>query len=257
VHDWLIPLFESRGLPLAAADVAAFLLALLIVTFVHLVVGEMAPKSWVIAHPERSATLLAPPMRAFMTVFRPLLRALNAAANALVRAVGVEPTDEVAIGRGPEALRHLVEHSANVGALDARFSVQISDALELERLTVRELLRPDAPPAAVPAHAPVGAVRAATRRTGHLRILLAGPTGLTGVVHVRDTLTAADNAPAARFARPVFSLDAGITVPAALKSMRETRNHLAVVTADGQVLGVVTLADVLRRLFPHPVNAHP
>src|SRR4051812_28348872 len=78
VHHWLTPLFTSWGLPLVAADVAAFILALLIVTFIHLVVGEMAPKSWAIAHPERSATLLALPMRAFMAVFRPPLRALEA-----------------------------------------------------------------------------------------------------------------------------------------------------------------------------------
>jgi CBS domain containing-hemolysin-like protein len=252
VHHWLTPLFRTWGLPLVAADVVGFVLALLVVTFVHLVVGEMAPKSWAIAHPERSATLLALPMRAFMAVFRPLLRALNSAANALVRRVGVEPADELAVGHSPDALRHLVEHSANVGALDARFSAQISGALALERTTVRELVVPDAPLAAVPADATVGAVREATRRSGHLRVLLGTRTRLTGVVHVRDTLTAADDVPAAGFARPVFSLAAGTTVHAALTAMRETRNHLAVVTDGDAVLGVLTLSDVLRRLFPEP-----
>ncbi|MGY1616582.1 hemolysin family protein [Geodermatophilus sp. SYSU D00691] len=255
VHHWLTPLFESWGLPLVAADVVGFVLALLVVTFLHLVVGEMAPKSWAIAHPERSATLLAGPMRAFLAVFRPVLRVLNAAANALVRRVGVEPADEVAIGHSPDALRHLVEHSANVGALDAGFSAQISGALELERLTVRDLVTPDAPLVAVDAAADVGAVRAATRRTGHLRILLGDRARLTGVVHVRDTLTAAADEAAASFARPVFALEAATTVPAALREMRQTRNHLAVVTDAGAVLGVVTLSDVLRRLFPQPESA--
>jgi CBS domain containing-hemolysin-like protein len=255
VHHWLTPLFESWGLPLVAADIVGFVLALLVVTFIHLVVGEMAPKSWAIAHPERSATLLALPMRAFMAVFRPLLRALNASANRLVRRVGVEPADEVAVGHSPAALRHLVEHSANVGALDARFSEQISGALELERLTVRELVEPGAPLAAVPADATVGDVRDATRRTGHLRLLLSDGGRLTGVVHVRDTLTAVDGAPAVDFARPLFALDADTTVYATLKAMRETRTHLAVVTDGGRTLGVVTLADVLRRLFPQPASA--
>ena len=255
VHHWLTPLFETWGLPLVAADVAGFVLALLIVTFIHLVVGEMAPKSWAIAHPERSATLLAGPMRAFMAVSRPLLRALNAAANRLVRAAGVEPTDELAVGHSPDALRHLVEHSANVGALDAGFSAQISGALELERMTVRELVTADAPLAAVPADATVGAVREVTQRTGHLRILLGDRARLTGVVHVRDTLTAAEGAPAASFARPVFALEADATVHSALKAMRETRNHLAVVHDSGAVVGVVTLSDVLRRLFPGPTAA--
>jgi CBS domain containing-hemolysin-like protein len=250
VHHWLTPLFDDWGLPPVAADVAGFVLALLIVTFVHLVVGEMAPKSWAIAHPERSATLLALPMRAFMALFRPLLRALNAAANRLLRWVGVDAVDELAVGHSPDALRHLVEHSANVGALDAAFSAQISGVLELEQLTVRELVDPAAALAAVPVDATAGDVRDATRRTGHLRILTRDGERVVGVVHVRDTLAVPDDAPVAGFARPVFALDAGTSVHAALKAMRETRNHLALVTGDGAVVGVITLADVLRRLFP-------
>jgi CBS domain containing-hemolysin-like protein len=255
VHHWLTPLFTTWGLPAVAADVVGFVLALLVVTFIHLVVGEMAPKSWAIAHPEKSATMLALPMRAFMWVFRPLLKALNEAANWLLRKVGVEPSNEVAVGQNPEALRHLVEHSANVGALDARFSAQISSALEMERLTVRELVTPGKPLTAVREDATVAEVREATRRSGHLRILLRDGERISGVVHVRDTLTAPDEAPAAQFARPVFTLDADTPVHAALKSMRETRNHLAVVTEGGSVIGVITLADVLRRLFPETADA--
>ena len=264
VHHWLTPLFESWGLPLVGADVLGFVLALLIVTFVHLVVGEMAPKSWAIAHPERSATLLAVPMRAFMAAVRPLLRALNAAANALVRRAGVEPSDELAVGHSPDALRHLVEHSASVGALDVHASLQISVALELETLTIGELLGASSTPTGVRADATVAEVRDATRRSGHLRILLGVAAGerIDRVVHVRDTLTAPDDTPAAAFARPVFTLSADTPVHAALQAMRETRNHLAVVTAGdteagaeaGAVLGVLTLSDVLRRLFPRPVT---
>jgi CBS domain containing-hemolysin-like protein len=250
VHHWLTPLFATWGLPAVAADVVGFVLALLVVTFIHLVVGEMAPKSWAIAHPEKSATMLALPMRAFMWVFRPLLKALNEGANGLLRMVGVEPANEVAVGQNPEALLHLVEHSANVGALDARFFAQISGALEMQRLTVRELVNAGESLTAVPAEATVRDVREATRRSGHLRILLRDGERISSVAHVRDTLTAPDDTPAAQFARPVFTLDAGTTVHAALKAMRETRNHLAVVTDDDSVVGVITLADVLRRLFP-------
>ena len=85
--------------------------------------------------------------------------------------------------------------------------------------------------------------------------LLGTRAQLTGVVHVRDTLTAADQAPAVSFARSVFSLEADTTVHAALKAMRETRNHLAVLNDGGAFLGVITLSDVLRRLFQQPTTA--
>ena len=224
----------------------------MIVTFLHLVVGEMAPKSWAIAHPERSATLLALPMRAFMWVFRPLLRLLNAAATRSCTRSAWSRRTSVAVGHSPDALRHLVEHSANVGALDAQL---LGADLRRPGAGAAHRPRPGRPRRAAgrasPADATVGDVREATRRTGHLRILLGvGGRGLTGVVHVRDTLTAPDDAPAAAFGRPVLTLDADTTVHAALKEMRETRNHLAVVIDAGEVIGVVTLADVLRRLFP-------
>lgn len=248
VHHWLTPVLETWGLPLVAADVVGFVLALVVVTFLHLVVGEMAPKSWAIAHPERSATALALPMRAFMWAVRPLLRALNASANWLVRKAGADP-DVTESGTDPDTLRHLVEHSTNVGALDARYSARISGALEMQRLTVRELVGGERP-TAVPPGATVGDVRDATRRSGHLRVLVGDGEKVTGVVHVRDTLTAPREADAAPYAREVFTLDPGTTVHAALATMRRTRNHLAVVTDGETLLGVVTLADVLRRLFP-------
>ncbi len=125
VHHALTPLFSGLGAPRWVADVGGFVLALIIVTFLHLVVGEMAPKSWAIAHPERSATLLALPMRGFMFLTRPLLRALNRAANWCLRRVGVTPVDELADTQDPDTLRQLVEHSATVGTLDERYHANL------------------------------------------------------------------------------------------------------------------------------------
>jgi len=254
VHHWLTPLFETWGLGVVAADVAGFVLALLIVTFLHLVIGEMAPKSWAIAHPETSATLLAIPMRAFMWLTRPVLRALNQMANWTLRKVGVEPADQLATGQNPDDLRHLVEHSVNVGAIDARFSAQVAGALDLQRLSVADLLRDGARPTAVPATASIADVQAATRSSGHLRVLVGPPGAVEGVVHVRDTLTEPMQKSARDLMRPVLDLESSTPVYAALAAMRETRNHLAVVSDAGTFVGVVTLSDVLGRLFPRPAG---
>ena len=245
VEELLGPLFG--GLGETAAGVLSFVLSLVIVTFVHLVVGEMAPKSWAIAHPERSATLLALPMRGFMVLTRPLLLGLNGMANWCLRRVGVEPVDEVGEGRNPDDLRELVLHSARTGALDAEERDRLVTALDLDRAPLREVVRPEV--ASVPADASPEAIRALSRESGHLRLLVTGAGGRpVGVVHVRDALTGAVSA--AAIMRPVPTLDAGTPLHDALGAMRDGRTHLALVADGDELLGLVTMQDLLDRLLP-------
>ncbi len=252
VHHWLTPLFAGWGIPTWTADIAGFVLALIVVTFLHLVVGEMAPKSWAIAHPERSATLLAIPMRAFMWLTRPILTRLNALANWCLRRVGVDPVDEVAAGQDADALRHLVEHSATVGTLDERYHAQLSGALELQRLTVADVLTHDEVSAVDPTASPAE-IRAVSLSTGHRRLLVrdkdSDGTRFAGVVHVRDCVSAPSGAMAADLMRPVPTFAADEPVYKALATMRETRRHVAVVVDENRVAGVLTLHDVLDRLL--------
>jgi CBS domain containing-hemolysin-like protein len=250
VHYWLTPLFTDWGLPLLAADIAGFVFALLIVTFLHLVIGEMAPKSWAIAHPERSATLLAIPMRGFMWVFRPLLRVLNASANWLVKRAGVDPADNIGAGQNAHDLRELVTHSINVGTLNPGYSAHLEGALDMERFTIGDIPAASGQLTVVASTATVGDVRAATKQSGHLRILVGSSAAVTGVVHVRDTLAHPDNTPITQFTREAFHLDSTTTLHAALTTMQKRRTHLVVLVNDGSPCGVVTLPDVLGRLFP-------
>ncbi|WP_439031323.1 hemolysin family protein [Gordonia terrae] len=252
VHHWLTPLFVDWGLPYWSADVVGFVLALIIVTFLHLVVGEMAPKSWAIAHPERSAIMLALPMRAFMWVTRPLIVQLNHLANWCLKRVGVEPVDQVATGQDSDALRHLVEHSATVGTLDERYHAHLTSALELESLTVRDVVTPNDHLGVVGPTAGTDEIQTAGRTSGHLRLLVrddATGSPVRGVVHVRDSLSAPPGTTAADLMRPVLVIEAAQPVYEALTSMREQRAHLALVTDDGRAVGLITINDVLQRLL--------
>ncbi|MEI2713765.1 MAG: hemolysin family protein [Nocardioides sp.] len=262
VHHWLMPPLESVGLPVAVADVASFILALFVVTFLHLVVGEMAPKSWAIAHPERSATLLALPMRGFMWATRPLLLAMNNSANRILRALGIEPVDELAAAQSPEGLRALVEHSANVGALQSAYRAPIESAIELRSRTVADLLDDRRDVAAVSTGATVAQLQEATLDTHHLRILIREQDGtIAGMVHVRDTLDLDPDHPVQPLVRDLLRLDINTALHEALRQMRETSSHIAAVVDDaaesvpighqtGGVLGVVTLTDILSELIP-------
>ncbi len=252
VDAWLGPVFASWGVPGGLAGGAAFALSLLFVTFLHLVIGEMAPKSWAIAHPETSAKLIGLPSRGFIWLVRPLLEWINEMANRLVAASGVTPVDRVAVGgQDVDTIRHLVEHSASVGVLDASFRTQLSDVLELEKLTIEALIPAQSTPTAVPSGATVADVREAAARSGHMRILVEDSTGgAPGVVHVRDTLLEPLDRPVTDLSRPAFTLSATTPVYEALGLIRGESEQLAAVMHEGRFIGVITLADVLRRVLP-------
>lgn len=255
VHHMLAPVMEGWGIPATSADVVAFVAALVVVTFVHLVVGEMAPKSWAIAHPEKSATLLAIPMRMFMWCTRPALVALNGMANWCLRRFGVQAVDEVGTGHTPDDLRQLVDHSAEAGALDTQRRDQFATALELHSLPLRDIVRPKEELAGVAPDATIEKIKAASRASGHLRLVVRERGRALGVVHVRDTLTKQPDTTAAELMRPVLTLEAGTPIHAALGTMRDSRNHLALVEVDDELLGLVTLQDLLDQLLPAEAKA--
>ena len=252
VDTWLGPLLLMLGLPEWAANGASFALAFFIVTFLHLVVGEMAPKSWAIAHPERSALAVSLVGRAYIWPLRPLMRWVNGIANWLVRASGVEPVESAAVGGQDIAtIRQLVEHSARAGTLKPQLQQQISSLIDLGAETVDALLVEGAVPEHVTYGATVADVRAAASASGHRRILvLGGEDAQPLVVHLRDTLLEPDSRPAHQIARNVCLLDAQTPIYEAMARMRKSSVQLAAVMSNGQMRGIITLADILQRLLP-------
>ncbi|WP_146340877.1 CNNM domain-containing protein [Nesterenkonia sp. NBAIMH1] len=253
VHYAMTPMFDAWGFSPWIADAAAFGLALVLVTFLHLVVGEMTPKSWAIAHPERAARVIALPARAFIGLFRPLLTWINSMANRLVSAAGVEPINRAAAaGYDSETIRQLVEDSTQAGVLDVDAGSQMARFIGLESLTVDDVLATrSGAPTQVPAAATAADVQRAAQTSGHLRILI-GPEASASpmVVHVRDTLQAEGDEPAERFARPALAVEAGTSVYEVFRRMRENSEQLVVVRTDERFTGVITWADVLKQVWP-------
>ncbi|WP_194421656.1 CNNM domain-containing protein [Microbacterium abyssi] len=246
----LSPTFEQWGLPYVLADIIAFMLALIVVTFLHLVIGEMAPKSWAIAHPETAAKATSVLARALTWPLRPFLLWINHLANRLVKASGVEPVEKAAAGgQDVDTIRELVAHSRKAGALEAHYSEPINRAIALGTLTVGEIVRTDDAPTSVPSTATVAEMQAVAAASGHLRILVGtGPD--CGVAHVRDTLAAAPDAKVAEITRRPLVISPEVPAFEALARMRRDRVQLATIVDEGRLIGVVTLDDLLREILP-------
>jgi CBS domain containing-hemolysin-like protein len=252
VEYWLGPMFISVGLPEWLSTGLAFGLSLFLITMLHLVVGEMAPKSWALAHPERSAKIIGTASRVYMWPLRPFLKWVNSLANSLVRRVGVEPVERAAAGGyDAETIHQLVEHSVEVGVLEPALQSQISEAIRLGDITAGAIVTTNQVPSAVSREATVGDVHAVARATGHLRILVQDDSGLfTHVVHVRDTLTSPDSTPLAAVSKPVLQVGLDVPVYKLLEDMRSAGVQLAVVGNEPGAQGIVTIKDVIRRILP-------
>jgi CBS domain containing-hemolysin-like protein len=254
VSHLLEPAFEALGLPEQFAYVVAFVLAVAVVSFLHVVVGEIAPKSWAISHPESSAVLLALPFRAFTTVTRPAIVALNGLANLCLRAVKVQPQDELAQAHSPAELRLLVQSSREHGTLGAADSELLTAMLAVQDITVGQVMTPYDRVVTVAADAPAREIERISRREGRSRLAVVGPDGaIVGIVHVRDaarSTTFGPPATAAQLASAPLTLPETQPVAGAVRTMREHRAQLATVVGGAEAtVGVVALEDLLEELI--------
>jgi CBS domain containing-hemolysin-like protein len=248
----LDPLFTSLGLPDELSYALAFLLSLAIVVLLHMVVGEMAPKSWAITHPERSALLLALPFRAFTRVVGPALAALNGVANAVLRVVKVEPQTALAQVHGPAELRMLLAQSREHGLLPADQHRMLDRMLSLQNTTVDHVMVPRERIVTVPLVASVEEMEAASNATGRSRLAVVDGDQIVGIVHVRDVLRTAmrhESGTAQRLMKAPSSLTTGQAVLDAIQTMRADRAQLALVREGGATVGLVTMEDLLEEVI--------
>ncbi|NED23212.1 HlyC/CorC family transporter, partial [Streptomyces sp. SID9913] len=211
----LDPLLHRLGLPSALSYGVAFAVAMIVVVFLHMVVGEMAPKSWAIAHPERSAMLLAPPFRALVKAVRPLIRVLNAVSNALVRLCRVTPRDELAPVHDREQLTHLVAESERLGLISSTDSQLLTRSLTEPETPVGGLAVPVADIVSVDGGAGVDELLRVAADHDRTRLLVREGGAVLGSVHARDALVARARGrvtSARELARPVPEVTSGTTV---------------------------------------------
>ncbi len=248
------PVFAALGVPDGLVHPVSFVIALLIVVYLHVVLGEMVPKNIAIAGPERSALVLGPPMMAIVTVLRPVIVLLNAFANLTLRMVRIEPREEVASAFTREEVAALVEESRGEGLLAEEEYGRLTGALGFTENTVLSVLMPMDTLETVPRGATHAEVEELCASTGYSRFPVAGSGGeLIGYLHIKDILQTDEERREEpidhKWIRPFASVRSGDLLHEALETLQRRGAHIAkVVEDDGTVLGLATLEDVLEEL---------
>lgn len=233
-------------------------IALAIVVTLHVLLGEMVPKNIALAGPERTAMLLVPPYLAYVRAARPFIAFYNRCASVVVRALGVEPKEELEITVSPVELSEMIAESESEGLLDREEHTRLTRALQLRHRVVGDVAVPLARVHAVPVAAPgsgptVGAVEQALAQTGYSRFPVTNPTGdFIGYLHIKDVLTLDDD-PATVInlakVRPLPRLPRSLPLADGLSRMRRSNSHLALVTDQGgAVVAMVAMEDLVEDL---------
>ena len=255
-HHLLEPLLgdaaKIAGIGLASA------LAFLIITTLHVVVGELAPKSAAIARTPPVVLALTPFMRAFYLATKPLVDLFNALGNLLLKPFGVPPASEA--GHQPHSedeLRQLLRESSRQGTIGREEQELSEAALIFGDLRAREVMKPRTDVAYVLTSDPPRRIAERVMETGHTRLPLCEPEGgldaAVGVLNAKDLLPLCFGPEEAvdvrSIARPIAHVSESARVDDVLRDMRRERRHIALVHDEhGTVIGLITLEDILEEL---------
>ncbi len=254
---------NTVGVQGTQATAVSSVLALVIATLFSMIVGELVPQFLGFSDPLRVAKVVARPVRAFALVMRPLIVVLNGSANVLLRAVGVEPQEELSAARTPQELASMVRRSAEAGVLEQGTARLLTRSLDFGERVAADVMSPRVRCAAVQRTATAAEVVEMARTTGHSRFPVLGEDwdDVDGIVHVKKAIAVP---PERRGDVPVTALmidpvlvPETITLDPLLLLLRESGFQLAVVVDEyGGTSGVVTLEDVIEEIVGEVSDEH-
>ncbi|MEU2834625.1 hemolysin family protein [Streptomyces lavendulae] len=254
----LTPLFDLVGVPSGVTHAISFVIALALATYLHMLFGEMLPKNVALSEPVRTALVLGPPLVTVTRALKPVIFAINAFANALLRLLRVEVKDEVAATFSDDELARIVKDSSAAGLIDDRASERLHDALELGRRPVTDVVLPVDRVVTARLGITADGLELLSAESGYSRFpVVDEQRRILGYLHVKDALDAVDrDEPFPRSElRSIAQVRADTPLDDVLTAMRRSRTHLAAVLgADGAMTGLVTMEDVLRELFGRPAS---
>jgi len=250
------PMFDGMGImePILSHSLAASL-AFAIITFLHIVMGELAPKSLAIQLPERTALGISSPLHLFYRISYPFIWALNSAANGLLRLVGIRPASDVETAHSEEELRMILLQSRKTGILDLEEQRMLERVFDFADRSARQVMVPAGEVVFLDTEKSLAENLAVAEEHGHTRYpLCEGDLNrIIGIIHVKDLLwrskSLGPDFDLRAIKRPVGFFPESKLIKSLLPEFRRTQTHLAVLVDEfGSSIGIVTLEDILEEL---------
>ena len=231
-------------------------IAFVFITFLHVVVGELAPKSIALQDPERTSLIVARPTLWSEVIFKPAIVVLNGTGNGLLKLVGVQPASGHELVHSVEELKMLVTASAESGVVEEEESQMLHAIFDFGSLIVRQVMIPRTEVVAVEADMHLTDIISLVSESTYTKFPIYEDSldQIIGIVHVKDLLSAmqspdCEQCTARDFAREPIFVPETISVNALLHQFRSHRQHIAIVMDEyGGTAGLVTLEDLLEEI---------
>ena len=253
----------ALGLPEAAVRPVGSVTAIVAATLLSMIVGELVPKNFALSLPRQTAKLVIPFQWAFTTVFRPAIVFLNNSANTLLRAMGVDPKEELSGARTAEELASLVRRSASQGSLEADTATLLSRTLAFSQHSAQDVMTPRPRVAAVERGDSAQDVIDLARRTGHSRFPVVDDSidDIVGIVHVKQAVAVPRerraDVPASALQSDALRVPETMKLDTLLGELRAQGYQMAIVVDEyGGTAGVATLEDLVEELVGEVSDEH-
>lgn len=232
----------------------SMVIAFLMITFLHIVLGELVPKSVAIHDAEGTALMTAGPLKAFYKIFYPVIRALNGLANIVLKLMGIESANEAELAHTEEELRMLVDASQRHGVLDKLEGKLLDNVFEFSDRVVSEVMVPRQDMICLYIQDSMEEVLKVVREYGHTRYPLCDDDkdNVIGLVHMRDLIglgAVSEIHEITQVKRDILIVPEGMPISHLVQKMRSQRTHIAVVVDEfGGTAGMVTIEDLMEEL---------
>ncbi|WP_396668631.1 hemolysin family protein [Microbacterium sp. R86528] len=263
ISNLLTPVFEAWNLPSGLISPLAVIIAITVATVFSMIIGELVPKNFALAVPRQTAKLVIPFQVAFTTVFKPAIVVLNGSANGVLRAMGIEPKEELSGARSAEELSSLVRRSALAGVLEEDTASLLNRTLTFARHTAADVMTPRPSIHALAADDSAEAVIQLARRTGHSRFPVYDESmdDITGVVHLKAAVSVPrerrSDVPAAALATDPLRIPEAVHLDVLMSELRAKGYQMAIVVDEyGGTAGVVTLEDLVEEIVGEVLDEH-
>ncbi|PJJ72787.1 CBS domain containing-hemolysin-like protein [Diaminobutyricimonas aerilata] len=255
--------FGAAGVPEGAVEPIATVVAVALATLLSMIVGELVPKNFALALPRHTAKLVMPAQWAFTIVFRPAVSLLNNTANLLLRAVGIEPKEELSGARTAEELSSLVRRSAMEGSLEADTATLLARSLAFSDHSAQDVMTPRPRVVAVARTDSAESVIDQARRTGYSRFPVTddGIDDVVGLVHVKQAVAVPRerraDVPVSALQTDALRVPDTMPLDTLLGELRGRGYQMAVVLDEyGGTAGVATLEDLVEELVGEVSDEH-